>query len=94
MMKPTIHLNGTNAQDLCDGYMEALEAVRVAHARLAATAPHGRDYYVQSPGAIQTAITEHTRRLALLELVQEDLNQLMIHCMAEVLRPITEGRSK
>jgi hypothetical protein len=89
MRKPTIHLNGTDAQSLFDGYYEALQAVQTAQAKLMRAAPHGRDYYVQEPtpgigkDAINEALDEHLQRLQWLENIERDLERLAHHVMDE-----------
>lgn len=47
-MYPTIHMNGTNGSDLLKETLDAIEALRVARAKVAAITIHGRDYYVQA----------------------------------------------
>jgi hypothetical protein len=75
---PTIHLNGTNQRDLLERLQTAYVAVGEALTALCATYPHGRDYYVQGPTAIQTAIAEHHSRLKRLSAVQDELQWLAI----------------
>lgn len=41
---PTVCLNGTQPQELMDGYLNALEALRTAREALCKVAPNGRDY--------------------------------------------------
>jgi hypothetical protein len=78
MMTPTIHLNGTSAADLLDGYAEAAGCVRDAiDAMHRAATPNGRDYYPQGPGAIEQAMAEHRDRVQALGRVLTELVQLM-----------------
>jgi hypothetical protein len=87
MRKPSIHLNGTDAQSLFDGYKAAYEAVRDARTALRDCAPNGRDYYVQeaTPGrgmdASVEAMEEHRVRMAALAAIESDLETLAIHVM-------------
>jgi hypothetical protein len=87
MRLPSIHLNGTDAQSLFDGYRAAYEAVKAAQKALAQCAPNGRDYYGQDsmiPGsrsAINDAMDEHRARMAALETIERDLEAFALHLM-------------
>jgi hypothetical protein len=87
MRKPTIHINGTDAQSLFDGYYAALKAVQGAHKALAECAPNGRDYYTQlhtplhPKDPVGEAMDEHRQRLAWLESIEHDLDALVTHIM-------------
>jgi hypothetical protein len=87
MRKPSIHLNGTDAQSLFDGYRNAHKAIRAAQEALAQCAPNGRDYYMQeaTPGlgrdATGEAMSEHRARMAALEVIERDLEALGLHVM-------------
>ncbi len=48
MTYPTVHLNGTGAEDLLRQYQDAYHAVERALEVVARSCPHGRDYYVQA----------------------------------------------
>ncbi len=78
--KPTIHSNGTSGRNLTDGYADAYAAVQTAYDAIKQTAPNGRDYYVQGPGALEVAESEHRVRLQKLHDVMNDLEALAIHC--------------
>lgn len=81
MIKPTIHLNGSPASSLRDGYMEAFEAVRKAQEALQTrTSPHGRDYYPQGSHALEGAIGEHYSRVQRLSEISSELLELAEHC--------------
>jgi hypothetical protein len=77
MKVPTVHLNGTSKQSLLDGYDKAYTAIQDAYQELKQTAPNGRDYYVQEPGALDVAASEHHGRLAMLHHVMTELEQIM-----------------
>lgn len=81
MMKPTIHLNGTAAIDLNEGYEIALNGIRAAIEALQASAPNARDYYVQGHGAFASAVREHEARMHKLADVAHELNELMNHTL-------------
>jgi hypothetical protein len=76
MMIPTIHLNGTSRQELLDGYVVALNAVRDAIIAVGNACPNGRDYYVQGPDATQKARGEHLLRLVRLMSVRDELYEI------------------
>lgn len=80
MTKPTIHLNGSNAEELFNGYQEAVEKLREALDAAAKTGPHGRDYYPQGESSIRAALADHRIRLATLEQVKGELEELASHC--------------
>jgi hypothetical protein len=76
---PTIHLNGTEADDLLAKYVDAEQKLRAALAALRRCAPHGRDYYLQhaTPGypgdASSQAGHEHQARITKLTEVQAEI---------------------
>jgi hypothetical protein len=76
MITPTVHLNGTSREELLHQYIAALEAIRGAHDALCAMSPHGRDYYPQGPDAFQIARQEHQDRLASLEGLRMEIEEL------------------
>lgn len=85
MEKPTVHLNGTSKEALCEDYCAAGTALRVAIDALVACSPHGRDYYVQDGvfpcgGAFKRASSEHSARLQALKTVLLDIQALHAHC--------------
>jgi hypothetical protein len=73
MMIPTIHLNGTAAQDLISQLCDAMAAIRDAEAALVRCSPNGRDYYPQGPDAINKAVREHNARIEKLNAVGAEL---------------------
>ena len=77
MTVPTIHLNGTSAQSLLNGYFKAHRAAMDAIEALARTAPNGRDYYVQEDTAIDRAKIEHDARMRRLRDVIEELEAII-----------------
>jgi len=58
---PTIHLNGTSADDLIEGLVRARHALNEAVSLLQDAAPNGRDYYVQTPSTFSLAIDVQRR---------------------------------
>lgn len=81
MIAPTVHMNGTSADDLIAGYRYAMEAVDAAIDAVKATGPNGRDYYVQGPAALEQAQDEHRERIARLGVVYQELLNLAIAVM-------------
>jgi hypothetical protein len=79
MMLPTIHMNGTSAAALLEGYCDAISAVHAALETLARAAPNGRDYYPQGPGACALADGEHDARKRALIGVLNELQTLAEH---------------
>ena len=79
MRVPTIHLNGTPGQRLFVALSLARDAVNVARDAVRATAPNGRDYYLQPGNAIGEAEAEHRTRIAKLEAVSDELHGILIH---------------
>lgn len=80
MIKPTIHRNGTSAEELRNGYAEAYSAVGSAIHAVHQTAPHGRDYYVQGSEATGNARREHQERIDRLVTIQAELLGLHESC--------------
>lgn len=75
---PSIHMNGTGAQQLQDGATNALEALRSAIRTVANTNPHARDFYVQPAGAFDRAAEQHRARVAILDSVAAELEALAL----------------
>lgn len=79
---PTVHLNGTSKQSLLDGYLAAVNAVRIAEQAVAETWPHARDYYMQpalEPGGgtkATLAADQHEDRLRRLAAVLAELEAI------------------
>jgi hypothetical protein len=76
MTFPSIHLNGTAAEDLLADYIDACQDLRTAIQTVQKTGPNARDYYVQGPGAFASAQEEHISRLQRLEGVLGELEAL------------------
>jgi hypothetical protein len=71
---PTLHLNGSSAAGLMNPIRDAASAINDAMERLAACAPHGRDYYVQAdPKALEIATAQHVARRDKLQGVYDEL---------------------
>lgn len=80
MIKPTIHLNGSSAEDLTKGYLAAERALNEALEALAQAAPNARDYYVQGDDVFEKAREEHAARVAKLLVVKDEIHALGLHC--------------
>lgn len=83
MIKPSIHLNGTSAEELFQQLCDALGAVRHLLATLEAAAPNARDYYVQGPDAYAQALNEHRDRVQHVVVVRRALEELAEHVADE-----------
>lgn len=77
--KPTVHLNGTSAESLMEGYESAARKLGEAFDAVAATAPNARDYYVQGDSAYERARSEHADRVTKLRELMEEISQLYFH---------------
>ena len=76
MQLPTIHMNGTSAQALYNGYRAAGSAVRKAIEALEETAPNARDYYLEGEDAFDRAVKEHAARVHALREVLKQTSML------------------
>ena len=76
---PTVHLNGTSRDTLLEGYIAALDALRLAREALQAAAPNARDYYVQAGDTFCLAQNQHFVRLARLRETLDELITLAEH---------------
>jgi hypothetical protein len=64
MIVPTIHLNGTSADELLNQQRAVCDAACELLNILNAAAPNGRDYYPQGDDAIRAAMDAHNARMA------------------------------
>ena len=76
---PTIHLNGTGAQNLEEEYRAVRRAVSAAGDALQAATCNARDFYPQEPGAWQRARAERTEAFRLLQQVSDYAEQWEEH---------------
>lgn len=76
MQAPLIHLNGSGAKSLLDGYCAAWEAVHEAIRALTEAGPNKRDYYPLGDAAWRAALAEHLSRLERLQTVYDELAAL------------------
>ena len=76
MRTPTIHLNGSSAEELQVKIEDAISAVFLARNALMLCAPNARDYYPQGEGAYAEAAREHDARSKRLYDVQNELNEI------------------
>ena len=81
MMVPTIHNNGTSERELILQLVRAASAIDVAMAALGNAAPHGRDYYPQDKGLVESsaygkARAEHEARVRKLIDVKNELTEI------------------
>ena len=73
---PVIHLNGDRAEALMDQLGAVWDCLENARAALRAAGPNGRNYY-PSPGRLEQAIVQHTRRLMAIDALQDELKAEM-----------------
>jgi hypothetical protein len=76
---PTIHLNGTGAQNLKHEYRAARRAISAAVDALAAATCNARDFYPQGQGAWQQACAERQEAFRLLQLVSNYAERWELH---------------
>jgi len=72
MIRPTLNINGSSADDLIDPRIAAYEALQVVKEALAKVTPHGRDY----PGDTAQCLADreaHYDRLATLRAIAAEL---------------------
>lgn len=79
MLLPTIHMNGTAASDLLEGYCECCHSLRKVLQDLRNHGPNGRDFYPQGTDALWTAQREHAARIAKVNEVLQDIEALAEH---------------
>lgn len=77
MLIPTVHMNGTAGEVLCDQYTAAADAVRKAIDAVCDAGPNARDYYVQGTDAALIAQHEHEARVKTLKTVRDELAAIM-----------------
>lgn len=77
---PTIHLNGTSAQMLTEGYSEARIAVYDAMKALEKVEFSHRDYYPQGQIAWLDAVRQRQELFVKLATVQHELYNIEAHC--------------
>jgi hypothetical protein len=75
---PTVHLNGTSAKDLWEGYEAAYDAVRAAQDALRQIEFNARDYYVQGDEAYSKARDHRTEQFIKLVDIEEYLLQHLL----------------
>lgn len=78
MMIPTVHLNGDSKQSLIDPLCDASMAINSAYDALKQTAPNGRNFYTQGPGALGKATDEHMDRLRRLDAIKTEIDELAL----------------
>jgi hypothetical protein len=81
MKTPTLHLNGTGAKMLLEGYNRARRAIFDAHEALRAVEFNARDYYPQGPEAWPAARDEMGARFQALDGIRRDLEAIELSIM-------------
>jgi hypothetical protein len=79
MLLPRIHLNGSDPDQLFQGYMVALEKAQEALQALRAVDVNGRDYYPLGGNAVAEALEEHRARCGKLQSIIDDLSAIAEH---------------
>lgn len=78
---PTVHLNGTGADNLYREYRAVRWAVRAAADALAAATCNQRDFYPQEHGAWERAKAERAEAFRLLQQVSDYAKQWEMHAL-------------
>lgn len=86
MIKPMIHLNGTNKDVLAKQYNDAVALLRGALQAVEDAAPNARDYYPMGDAAPLQAAREHGERIEKIRSVLAEMAELRDAC-------IEQGRS-
>lgn len=76
---PTVHMNGTPARMLLEGYDTAMEKLQDAMDAMSAIEFNARDYYVQGSDAFEKAREEKFARMAKLQAVYDELQEITLH---------------
>jgi hypothetical protein len=79
LVLPTIHMNGTSARCLLEGYMEARSAVMRASEAIQAIEFNARDYYPQGGNAFRVAQEQHVSRMKRLAEISDELLRIAEH---------------
>lgn len=69
---PTVHLNGTSQSELLDQFRAVYDALETVETAMRLASPHGRDYYVQEPGALAAAVASHTDRVSTIDNMRQE----------------------
>lgn len=84
MIKPTIHLNGSDPARLAEGYKEAFVALSDAIDKMCQVRPNDRDYYPQGPDAGPKARAEFNALIRLVEEARDGIEDLHNFCTQTV----------
>lgn len=72
MKVPTVHMNGTSAEELTRQYLDAVAALDAAIVGMTRAYPNGRDYYTQGPKAFSEAAAEFMDRAKRVDAVRRE----------------------
>lgn len=89
MVKPVIHINGTSAAALLEELSNAYNALSNALEALAAASPNGRDYYPLGNEAFFKAQDQHRLRIAAIQGIMLDLEELSMHIDSQAAKRTT-----
>ena len=76
---PIVHLNGTSARDLTEGYLECARAISEALGAIRKLEFNWRDYYPK-PGSWELARSEMVCRIESLEDMKGEFETIAMHC--------------
>lgn len=75
---PTVHLNGDTREELVKQNMAVYRAAGKLLEALGEAGPNGRNFYVQGPQAMKHATDEHVARLAAVEKIQREMEEIVL----------------
>jgi hypothetical protein len=90
---PTVHLNGTAADDLANQLADALAALQAAQQKLQLAGPNNRDYYPQGPTAQRLAYEQHVSRADRLQSVAQELAAALDNVLDQQAARRARGRN-
>lgn len=74
---PSIHLNGTSANSLCEEIREAVDTLTVARVALSKMTVHSRDHYIKADkDSFNKARAEHEARFVAIDKIITELGEI------------------
>ena len=80
---PFIHLNGSSAKRLAEGYQRVVDLLREAQQAISEVAPNQRDYYPELVSHFETARKQHVERVNAISGMLFDYEALRYHAEGE-----------
>lgn len=80
---PFIHLNGSSAKRLAEGYEKVVDLLRQAQVAMSEVAPNQRDYYPELVSHFETARRQYMERVNAISQAIADYEALRYHAEGE-----------